>query len=119
VRVAYLTGSLFFAATSNFSEAFARLERVHVLILSMRGVPMIDISGLEALAALHERMRRGGGVLLLAGVHEPVLRMLERGSLTGAIGADNIFWGSDQAILAAEERHTCPFCAAAPAPPAD
>ena len=52
VRVAYLTGPLFFAATSNFNEAFARLENTRALILSMRGVPLIDTSGLQAMGTL-------------------------------------------------------------------
>jgi len=110
VRVAHLAGSLFFAATSNFNEAFARLDGVHVLILSMRGVPMIDISGLEALDALHERMEKDGKVLLLSGVHDGVLRMLRRGRLEEAIGTENIFWGTDEAIVAAEDRGACPYC---------
>ena len=47
VHVAFLTGPLFFAATSQFDEAFANLTDTHALILSMRGVPLIDTEGLE------------------------------------------------------------------------
>jgi SulP family sulfate permease len=108
VRVAYLTGPLFFAATNTFNEAFAREGDVHVLILSMRGVPMIDISGLEAVRALHERLRHGGCVLMLTGVSDTVMRLLRRAGLVAAIGEGNFFWSADHAIRAAEERHTCP-----------
>jgi SulP family sulfate permease len=105
IRVAYLTGPLFFAATNTFNEAFAHEEDVQVLILSMRAVPMIDISGLEALATLHEELSRHGQVLMLTGVHPNVMRMLERSGLAATIGSDNFFWSSDQAILVAEQRY--------------
>jgi SulP family sulfate permease len=110
IRVAYLTGPLFFAATSNFNEAFARLDEVQVLILSMRAVPTIDLSGMEALATLHEKLHQANKVLMLTGVHPAVMRMLERGKLVEAIGRENFFWSSDRAILVAEQRYTCPQC---------
>ena len=48
--------------------------------------------------------QRSGGTLLLPGMHADVQRMLERGGLLAAIGAENIFWSADQAIVAAKQR---------------
>ncbi len=101
VRVAYLTGPLFFAAAGHLNEAFARLGETRVLILSMRGVPLIDVTGLQVIRHLHERLQQHGGRLMLAGVHDNVRRMLERGGLVNEIGAENFFWSADQAIVAA------------------
>jgi len=118
VRVAFLTGPLFFAATSSFNEAFARLGDTHALILSMRGVPLIDTSGLETIKRLHEQLHRKGGTLMFAGVHKNAMRMMERSGLVDDIDAPNFFWSSDQAIVEAERRD-CRFCgttAAAPFP---
>lgn len=98
VRVAYLTGPLFFAAVGHFNEAFANLHGVRVLILSMRGVPLIDASGLQTMLALARRLKKHGGQLMLAGVNEPVLEMLERGAVVAEIGGDHIFWSTDQAL---------------------
>lgn len=109
VHVAYLTGSLFFAATGHFNEAFASLENTHAVILSMRGMPLIDISGLQVILALHEKLQHEGSRLMLAGVHIEVQRMLERGGLIAMIGSENIFWSADQAIVAAE-RWPCQHC---------
>ncbi len=111
VRVAYLTGPLFFAATNNFNEAFARLDDTHVLVLSMRAVPLIDVSGLEVLTALHDRMAADGRILLLSGLQPDVQRQMERGGLLETIGAENVFWSADLAIQAAEQRFPCPICA--------
>ena len=109
VRVAFLTGPLFFAASGQFTEAFANLGQAHALILSMRGVPLIDTSGLESIKNLHERLEKQGGTLMFAGVHENVRSMLDRGGLTEKIGEKNFFWSSDQAIVEAEVRG-CKFC---------
>ncbi len=109
-RVAYLTGPLFFAATNTFNETFAHLKDIHVLILSMRAVPNIDISGLEALSTLQEKMQHEGRMLLLAAVQPQVMQMLERSKLADAIGRDNFFWSADRAILASEKRNVCPVC---------
>ena len=109
VRVAVLTGPLFFAASGQFNEAFSNLGQTHALILSMRGVPLIDTSGIEAIRNLDARLRKQGGTLMFAGVHDNARAMLERGGLTEQIGSENFFWSSDQAIVEAERRG-CKFC---------
>jgi sulfate permease, SulP family len=109
VRVAFLTGPLFFAATGQFNEAFSNLAETHALILSMRGVSLIDTAGIEAIHRLHERLHKQGGTLMFAGVHDNAYDMMKRGGLVEVIGKDNFFWSSDQAIVAAERRG-CQFC---------
>jgi SulP family sulfate permease len=109
VRVAFLTGPLFFAATGQFNEAFANLKETHALILSMRGVSLIDTAGIEAIHHLHERLHKQGGTLMFAGVHDNARNMMERGELVKIVGEENFFWSSDQAIVEAERRG-CQFC---------
>lgn len=109
VRVAFLTGPLFFAATGQFNEAFTKLGDTHALILSMRGVPLIDASGLEVIHRLYEKIHKQGSTLMFAGVHENVRTMMERGGLVKLVGGGNFFWSSDQAIVEAEKRG-CYFC---------
>ena len=106
IDVAYVTGPLFFAAVGNFRALLNKARPAHkrYLILSMRGVPLIDISGLEVIEALCERQRSQGGELLLAAVQPNVRKMLDRAHLTQSIGAHNIFWSADQAILAIHQR---------------
>ena len=109
VRVAFLTGPLFFAATGQFNETFADLRETHALILSMRGVSLIDTAGLDAIQHLHQRLQKQGGMLMFAGVHENARTMMERGGLIKLLGEENFFWSSDQAIVEAERRG-CQFC---------
>lgn len=109
VKVAFLTGPLFFAAIGQFNESFSNLKNTHALILSMRGVSLIDTAGLEATHRLHEKMHKQNGVLMFAGVNDGVKQMMMRGGLIKTIGEENFFWSSDQAILEAEKR-VCVFC---------
>jgi SulP family sulfate permease len=109
VKVAFVTGPVFFAATGSFNEAFADLGDTRALILSMRGVPLIDTAGVEAIARLHGKLHSQGGTLMFAGVHESAKRMMERAGLDDEIGRENFFWSSDQAIVQAE-RQRCKFC---------
>ncbi|MFN8412742.1 MAG: SulP family inorganic anion transporter [Anaerolineales bacterium] len=109
VRVAFLTGPLFFAAAGQFNETFADLKETHALILSMRGVPLIDTAGLEAIQRLHQRLQKQGGTLMFAGIHDNARQMMERGGLIEILGEENFFWSSDQAIVEAERRG-CKFC---------
>jgi SulP family sulfate permease len=109
VRVAFLTGPLFFAATGQFNETFADLKDMHALILSMRGVSLIDTAGIETIHRLHVRLHRQGGTLMFAGMHDNAYNMMKRGGLVEIIGRENFFWSSDQAIVEAERRG-CRYC---------
>lgn len=109
VKVAFLTGPLFFAATGQFNEAFSNLKDTHALILSMRGVSLIDTAGIEAIHRLHEKLHKQGGTLMFAGVHDNAYKMMKRGGLVQTVGEENYFWSSDQAIVEAEKRG-CQFC---------
>lgn len=109
VKVAFVTGPLFFAANGFFNEAFTDIGDTHALILSMRGVPLIDTAGVETIGHLYEKLNSKGGVLMFAGMHDNALRMLDRAGLVDKIGRENFFWSSDQAIVESEHR-VCRFC---------
>ncbi len=112
VKVAYLTGPLFFAAIGFFNEAFSRISDTSTLILSMRGVSLIDTAGIEAIEKLHDKINKQGGELMFAGTHENAFRMLDRAGIVDKIGRQNFFWSSDQAIVESEKRE-CPLCQSA------
>ncbi len=106
IRVAYLTGPMFFGAAATLRKTAEDLERdpIPIVILSMRGVPLMDVSGLEFIEELHERQRKHGGELLLCAVQPAVRKYLDRSRLTQEIGEQNFFWSADQAILAASAK---------------
>lgn len=104
IEVVYITGPLFFAAVQAFRREFGEHQCARVLILSMRGVPLIDVSGLELLEEILEAQRQCGGELMLCALQPAVRHMLDRSGLTQEIGVHNIFWAADAAILEANRR---------------
>ena len=104
ISVAYISGPMFFGATAAFRKAFADAEDESVLILSMRGVSLIDVSGLELIEELHDQLANSKGQLLLCAVQPAVRKVLDRSRLTEEIGQANFFWSADQAILEANRR---------------
>ena len=99
--VFYLSGPLFFAAARRLAEQIEATDGPDAtIILSMRGVPLIDATGLEALRELHARQQAGGGALRLAALQPRVETMLQRTGFLDEIGAENLFWSADLAIMA-------------------
>ncbi|HYI15524.1 MAG TPA: SulP family inorganic anion transporter [Thermomicrobiales bacterium] len=101
MQVVYVTGSLYFGAIVQFIEAMESLPPAKVLILSMRGVPLVDVSSVHAFERLAYQQRRAGGRLLISGLQPQVRDKFERAGLVEEIGEDAFFWSADQAILKA------------------
>ena len=113
VHVYFVTGPLFFGAASTFQESIETSGLTKVAIMSMRGVPLIDVMGVQALETVLERQRAQGGDLYLSGVQPAVRDVLDRTGFSARLGDSHYFWRADEAILAAERRQMgrpCPYC---------
>ncbi len=100
IAVYYISGPLFFAAARKLEEEVQQFDRPEdTLILSMRGVPMVDATGIEVLRDLWHRQQSGGGDLLLASVQPRVELMLERTGFLNEISRERVYWSADRAIL--------------------
>ena len=106
VRVAYLTGAIFFAVVDKLVKKLSEQEGVtEGLILSMRGVPVIDISGIQALIELVEELESHGTEVYLTSVQPKVLEEMSKGGLVDMIGEEYIFQSAEQAIVIAQQEH--------------
>jgi sulfate permease, SulP family len=110
VHVYYLTGPIFFGSVHTVLESFETAHEYRTLIVSMRGVPMIDVMGAQALTQIIEEQHARGGEVYCSGVQPAVREMFNRTNLTDILGADRIFWSADQAIVAVHERHKATGC---------
>ncbi|MFK4879332.1 SulP family inorganic anion transporter [Lactococcus petauri] len=82
-------GSLFFGATNEFLN-FTHEEGKSVLILRMRNVPTMDISGLEALEETFEICKKRKMTLILSHVNEQPYNVMKKAGFIEKIGQDNI-----------------------------
>lgn len=104
IRMAYLTGTIFFAVTDKLKSELDDLGNTETLILSMRGVPTIDLSGIQALTELCEELENERGIdVMLTSVQPKVLAELRRGGLIDFIGEEYVFESAEYAILKAQE----------------
>jgi SulP family sulfate permease len=113
VHVYYLTGPLFFGSVHTVLEAFVNSRQYHTLVISMRGVPLIDAMGVKALRELIEEHKAHGGIVAFSGLQPTVREMFERAGLTDLVGADQIYWSAIEAIIQLHEKreiHGCPHC---------
>lgn len=101
-QIVTVTGSLFFGSVNQFAEAIERLPFRHALIISLRGVPMVDVSTIQIVEHVWHAQRDRGGVLHLTGLQPRVLRMFERAGMGELIDNRHPFEHIDQALLKAQ-----------------
>ncbi|CAN5408147.1 SulP family inorganic anion transporter [soil metagenome] len=101
-QIVTVTGSLFFGSVNQFAEAIERLPFRHALIVSLRGVPMVDVSTIQIIEHVWHSQRKQGGILHLTGLQPSVLRMFERAGLSELIDNRHPFEHIDQALAKAQ-----------------
>lgn len=105
IRVAYLTGTIFFAVVEKLKDQLSELENTSVLILSMRGVPIIDLSGVQGLTELTVNLQQNGTRVMLSSVQPKVMSVLQQGGFIDIVGEDHVFPSAEYAIVCANEEH--------------
>jgi sulfate permease, SulP family len=110
IHVYYLTGPIFFGSVHNVLESFETARDYQTLIISMRGVPMVDVMGAQALTQIIEEQQKRGGDVYFSGVQPAVREMLKRAGVLELVGEDHVFWSADQAIMAVHQSHEATGC---------
>ena len=95
-------GALFFGAANIFTS-FKHEEGKNVLILRMRNVPVMDISGVEALEEILETCKKRNLTLILSHVNEQPYHAMEKAGFVEKIGAENICENIDASLERAEK----------------
>jgi SulP family sulfate permease len=99
LAVYYLSGPLFFGAARRLVEDVEELdERTATLVFSLRGVPLVDATGIEVLREIAVRQRSGGGDIVLCGLQPRVEALLQRAGFLAEVGEGRVFWSTDRAL---------------------
>ncbi|MDU7240353.1 SulP family inorganic anion transporter [Clostridium sp.] len=102
IKVVYFTGPLFFATAEKFKNEVLSIKDAKVIILSMRGVPLIDTSALQALSEMIEEVENRNCKIMLCGLQQSVKELIDKSGFAEKLGSNMIFWSADQAIKTAE-----------------
>lgn len=99
-KVAYITGPLYFGTANKLGQ---RLQEVvtndeEYVIFSVRGVPIADLSGVNAFSELCDELTSQGKKIYFSCVNPAVSEMFARCGLEEKIGKDNFFWSTDKVL---------------------
>jgi SulP family sulfate permease len=96
--VIYITGPLYFGTANRLEEKLSKLADKDVLIFSMRGVPLADISGVKVLEDLCVRLAEQNKAVYFTCIQPAVMEMFERCGMKEYIGEDRFFWSTDKVL---------------------
>lgn len=97
--VAYLTGTIIFANTQNIEEILVKMQEFDTVLLSMRGVSYMDISGAITFMQVLAELQKQGKKIFLCGVPNSTMMMLKRYGIYDMIGENNFYWSVERALL--------------------
>ena len=104
VEVYEINGPFFFGVADRLKGMLDVFEKPPgVFILRMRHVPALDATGLYALDVFASRCRKKGTVVVLSGVQEQPLQVIEKMGFDKVAGRENICGHIDEALQRAEE----------------
>jgi sulfate permease, SulP family len=104
VMIYRIFGSFFFGAADKLESALKRLKQEpDVLILRMRKVLAMDVTGLNALEDLHEQLRSRNKHLVLSGPHTQPLFMMDKAGFLDRLGRENVCANIDLALARSRE----------------
>lgn len=107
-----IEGPFFFGAVESFERALAQTHTdPHILVLRLKRVPFMDITGLQTLEEVVAKLHKRGVVVLLTEATPRVRGKLQRAGVLRLIGADRYFDSFAAALrraaeLAEARRHT-------------
>jgi sulfate permease, SulP family len=100
VLVYTVEGPFFFGAVENFERALAGTHTdPDVLVIRLRWVPFIDITGLQTLEEVIQDLQRRGVRVMLSGANERVHGKLEKAGILDLVGRDNVFKAFGDALV--------------------
>ena len=97
--VIYITGSLFFGAVDEFNQRMGAARDFDHVILSLRGMSNVDVSGAQAMLELCEDLKKRGTGVAFCGVTDSVRTYFDRAGITKLLGENAYYWSADRAIL--------------------
>lgn len=99
-----IIGTFFFGAADMLETALRRAGMLpKVLIIRLSRVNALDVSGINALEDLQEKLKRHGGEIVLSGPHSQPLDALKKAGFIEVIGEKNVCANFHAAVARASE----------------
>ena len=107
VTILRIHGPFLFGMTDKLADVTTDLSQfAPIVILRLRNMTAIDASGLHALEALSDRLRKFGRTLILCGARHQPAQFLHQAEFVDHVGGRNIVPHVQAALALAEELHS-------------
>lgn len=91
VTIYRIFGPFLFGAAEKMEDALSRIDALpRVLILDLHLVTAMDLTGLNALESIVERMHRAQKRVIVSGIHRQPLQMLMKADFVAILGRENL-----------------------------
>ncbi|EEX64514.1 sodium-independent anion transporter [Vibrio metoecus] len=97
-----LEGPFFFAAAETFERVMSSIQETpHILILRLKWVPFMDITGIQTLEEIIQSFHKRGIKVLISGANPRVSQKLIKAGIVDLVGKNNVFPVFESALHAA------------------
>ena len=105
-KVVYITGPLFFANQGQLMKVITKLiaQDVEAIVLSIRGVPSIDDSGLEEWLEIYQLCQNADVELVFSGAQKTIEHTLDRNHVYSRLPKSLFYWSTMEALYYLDEQ---------------
>lgn len=97
-----LEGPFFFAAAETFERVMSSIQETpHILILRLKWVPFMDITGIQTLEEIIQSFHKRGIKVLISGANPRVSQKLIKAGIVDLVGKNNVYPVFESALHAA------------------
>ncbi len=98
--IIYVTGPVFFLNAQKLESAVNSLPQdCNEVLISFRGVSAVDTTGIEIISEICQALKTKGIRLIMSGINDNVMIMLNKGDIINNLGDSNIFKSIDKALI--------------------
>ena len=110
VRTFLVDGPLFFGAAERFTETILFTQNLKAIILHMRAVYVMDLTGAETLLSIHTQLARNGVELIIAELPEANFELLRKIGAVDKIGPANFYESYSHALAVTNKKMLESIC---------
>ncbi len=99
VRTFLIDGPLFFGAAERFTEAILEHQNLKAVILHMKALTVMDLTGAETISSIHSQLQRNGIRLCITELPRQPYELLKRVGALEKIGITNFFRDYAECLL--------------------
>ena len=97
--VIYVTGPMFFMTAENIKQRLSELEDRDLVIFSLRGVPLADITTVGILMDYYHQSEAKGRKVIFSSIQPSVMKLFKQAGLVGAAGEGAFYHSVDKALV--------------------